>query len=186
MDGNGASLRRGQREDVQRQRPALAEDVGAPSPGAGGYAPYGCDATIPPMTYRFEAFELDTDRYELRRDGEAVRMEPQVFDVLAYLVENHDRMVPKDELLEKVWGDKYISEAAVNSRLMAARRAVGDSGKEQRLIRTMHGRGFRFVGDVDQDGDGAAPKRDASAPPAGLALTPERPEQVVRFCTASD
>src|SRR5688572_11214292 len=127
------------------------------------------------MTYRFEAFELDTDRYELRRDGEAVRMEPQVFDVLAYLVENHDRMVPKDELLEKVWGDKYISEAAVNSRLMAARRAVGDSGKEQRLIKTMHGRGFRFVGDVEQGGDAVALRRVASPPPARPALTPEHP-----------
>ena len=138
------------------------------------------------MTYRFEIFELDTDRYELRRDGEAVRMEPQVFDVLAYLVQNHDRMVPKDELLEKVWGDKYISEAAVNSRLMAARRAVGDSGKEQRLIKTMHGRGFRFVGDVDQGAIAETPRPPGSAPLSQSTAIAERPEQVVRFCTASD
>ena len=136
------------------------------------------------MTYRFETFELDTDRYELRRDGEAVRMEPQVFDVLAYLVEHHDRMVPKDELLEKVWGDKYISEAAVNSRLMAARRAVGDSGKEQRLIKTMHGRGFRFVGEVNA----AAPvvTSPSEAAPIAPASAADEIDQVVRFCTASD
>jgi pimeloyl-ACP methyl ester carboxylesterase/DNA-binding winged helix-turn-helix (wHTH) protein len=138
------------------------------------------------MTYRFEAFELDTDRYELRRDGEAVRMEPQVFDVLAYLVENHGRMVPKDELLEKVWGDKYISEAAVNSRLMAARRAVGDSGKEQRLIKTMHGRGFRFVGDVDPGAVAETPQLFRSTPLAQAAAVADSAEQVVRFCTASD
>src|SRR5688572_23200267 len=129
------------------------------------------------MTYRFETFELDTDRYELRRDGEAVRMEPQVFDVLAYLVEHHDRMVPKDELLEKVWGDKYISEAAVNSRLMAARRAVGDSGKEQRLIKTMHGRGFRFVGEVNA----AAPvvTSPSEAAPIAPASAADEIDQVV-------
>jgi len=136
------------------------------------------------MTYQFETFELDTDRYELRRDGEAVRMEPQVFDVLAYLVEHHDRMVPKDELLEKVWGDKYISEAAVNSRLMAARRAVGDSGKEQRLIKTMHGRGFRFVGEVNA----AAPvvTSPSEAAPIAPASAADEIDQIVRFCTASD
>ena len=136
------------------------------------------------MTYRFETFELDTDRYELRRDGEAVRMEPQVFDVLAYLVEHHDRMVPKDELLEKVWGDKYISEAAVNSRLMAARRAVGDSGKEQRLIKTMHGRGFRFVGEVNAAASVVTSPSEAA--PIAPASAADEIDQVVRFCTASD
>jgi DNA-binding winged helix-turn-helix (wHTH) protein/tetratricopeptide (TPR) repeat protein len=104
------------------------------------------------MTYHFEDFELDPDRFELRRGGEPVRMEPQVFDVLAYLVKNHERLVTKDELLEQVWGDKYVSEAALNSRLMAARRAVGDSGSEQRLIKTMHGRGYRFVGPILESG----------------------------------
>ena len=135
------------------------------------------------MTYRFESFELDADRYELRRDGEAVRMEPQVFDVLAYLVQNHDRLVPKDELLDKVWGDKYISEAAVNSRLMAARRAVGDSGKEQRLIKTMHGRGFRFVGEINTGTSAEAP-RPATEIASGSAVA--EIDQVVRFCSASD
>jgi DNA-binding winged helix-turn-helix (wHTH) protein len=108
------------------------------------------------MIYRFDDYELDTGRFELRKAGEHRPLEPQVFDVLSYLVENQDRLVTKDELLERVWGDKFISEAALNSRLMAARRAIGDNGREQRLIRTQHGRGFRFVGEaVAGPGSGA-------------------------------
>ena len=101
------------------------------------------------MIYRFGRYELDSERFELRLEGAPQRLEPQVFEVLAFLVENRSRLVPKDELLEKVWGDKYISDAALNSRLMAARRAIGDSGREQRWIRTQYGRGFRFVGPVE-------------------------------------
>jgi len=129
------------------------------------------------VIYRFEDFELDPQLYELRRDGVPVRLEPQVFDVLAYLVENRDRLVTKDELLERVWGDKFISEAALNSRIMAARKAVGDSGGEQRLIRTQHGRGFRFTGPVEA----TEPARRASGPPAVTPL-----KQEVRFCRAGD
>jgi DNA-binding winged helix-turn-helix (wHTH) protein len=94
------------------------------------------------VIYRFEEYELNSELYELRWSGVPVRLEPQVFDVLAYLIEHRDRLVSKDELLERVWGDKYISEAALNSRIMAARKAVGDSGSEQRLIRTQHGGAF--------------------------------------------
>ncbi len=96
----------------------------------------------------FEAFELDRARFELRSSGQRVHMEPQVFEVLAWLVANHDRLVTKQELLDHVWPESYITEAALNSRLMAARKAIGDSGREQRLIKTVHGRGFRFVGEV--------------------------------------
>jgi pimeloyl-ACP methyl ester carboxylesterase/DNA-binding winged helix-turn-helix (wHTH) protein len=134
------------------------------------------------VVLRFDTFELDMDRFELRQAGEPVRMEPQVFDVLAYLVVNRDRLVTKDELLEKVWGDKYVSEAALNSRLMAARRAIGDNGREQRLIRTMHGRGFRFVGEAEESGE-AQPGTTAPTPKPDL--TP-RLEQEVRFCTSFD
>ena len=104
------------------------------------------------MIYRFGEYELDTGLFELREAGTPQRLEPQVFEVLAFLVENRGRLVTKDELLEKVWGDKYISEAALNSRLMAARRAIGDSGREQRWIRTQYSRGFRFVGSVEEVG----------------------------------
>lgn len=131
------------------------------------------------MIYRFEGFELDTARYELRRDGGPVALERQVFDVLAYLIANHERMVAKEELLDKIWGDRFVSEAALNSRVMAARKAIGDSGKEQRLIKTVHGRGYRFVGEVQlpsptggQSADRSpavrtgAPDRRPPAPPA--------------------
>ncbi len=96
------------------------------------------------MTFRFEDYEVDTAAMELRQAGRRVSLEPQVFDVLAYLVKHADRVVSKDELLDNVWGDRYISESAVSSRIMAARKAIGDDGKAQRLIRTVHGRGFRF------------------------------------------
>jgi pimeloyl-ACP methyl ester carboxylesterase/DNA-binding winged helix-turn-helix (wHTH) protein len=139
------------------------------------------------MIYRFSEYELDTGLYELREAGEPQRLEPQVFDVLTYLVENRDRLVTKDELLEKVWGDKYISEAALNSRLMAARKAIGDSGREQRLIRTQHGRGFRFVGEVELAGSAAAraPAEHENSS-AEAALISSRSRQEVRFCTAPD
>ena len=75
-------------------------------------------------------------------------VEPQVFEVLAYLVEHRDRVVPKEELMDTVWGGRFVSETAVTSRIKQARQAVGDNGHAQRLIRTVHGKGYRFVGPV--------------------------------------
>jgi pimeloyl-ACP methyl ester carboxylesterase/DNA-binding winged helix-turn-helix (wHTH) protein len=139
------------------------------------------------MIYRFAGYELDTGLFELREAGASRRLEPQVFDVLTYLVEHRDRLVTKDELLEKVWGDKYISEAALNSRLMAARKAIGDSGREQRFIRTQHGRGFRFIGEVEigsaNAGSGDLSAQGAAAKPIDRATSLH---QEVRFCTAPD
>jgi len=101
--------------------------------------------------------ELDTALFEVRRGGVAVALEPQAFDVLAYLVAHRDRVVPKEELMDAVWGGRFVSETAVTSRIKQARRAVGDDGQAQRLIRTLHGRGYRFVADVEvADGDAAA------------------------------
>lgn len=96
----------------------------------------------------FEGFEIDLDRVELRRDGERVALEPQVFDVLAYLASHADRVVPKTELLDEVWGSRFVSESALTSRIKSARQALGDDGRTQRYIRTAHGRGYRFVADV--------------------------------------
>lgn len=100
---------------------------------------------------RFGDCSLDIDAHELRRDGSPVPTEPQVFDVLAYLVVHRARVVPKTELLDEVWGDRFVSESALSSRIKSARRAVGDTGRDQRIIRTIHGRGFRFVGEIVAD-----------------------------------
>lgn len=100
------------------------------------------------MNYRFGSLELDTTRFELRVDGQVRPIEPQVFALLALLVENRERLVSRDEIIEKVWDRRIVSEAAVSSRIKSARRAIGDDGRAQRLIKTIHGRGFRFVADV--------------------------------------
>lgn len=136
------------------------------------------------MIYRFESFELDTGRLELRRDGSVQPLEPQVFDVLAYLVANHDRAVGKEEIINHVWPGGFISDAALNSRIMSARRAVGDNGQDQRLIRTLHGRGYRFVAPVTAGDEASAPgNRDALAD-----LEPEVPEFAppVRYARTKD
>src|ERR687891_594177 len=93
-------------------------------------------------------YALDPQRYELRYAGKLVKLEPQVFDVLAYLIQHRDRVVTKDELIEHVWGGRIVSEATLTSRLMAVRRALGDRAREQRLIQTIHGRGYRFIAAV--------------------------------------
>ena len=109
--------------------------------------------------------------------GESVHIEPQVFDLIVHLVRNHDRIVSKDELIETVWNGRIISEAALSSRINGARRALGDNGNDQALIRTLHKRGFRFVGDVQAID---APDADAAS---GLCLT--IPPRRVSFPSAS-
>jgi DNA-binding winged helix-turn-helix (wHTH) protein len=103
------------------------------------------------LNFRFADFEIDSARQELRRAGAIVHIEPQVFDLLVHLVRNRDRIVSKDELFDAIWQGRMVSEATLSSRISAARRALGDSGNDQSLIRTLHKRGFRFVGDVDDD-----------------------------------
>jgi DNA-binding winged helix-turn-helix (wHTH) protein/tetratricopeptide (TPR) repeat protein len=120
------------------------------------------------VIYAFEDYELDTLTEELRRDGEVVHVEPQVFGVLAHLIANRDRVVTKIELLDEVWPDRFVSESAITSRLQAARHACGDNGREQRVIRTKHGRGYRFVAPVterDTLGDPAPPAARSGVDP---------------------
>lgn len=105
------------------------------------------------MIYSFEDFELDTQQRELRHAGHPRDIEPQVFSILELLVSNHDRMVSKDELNEKIWGGRIVSEAALSSRMSSARGAILDNGKSQRLIKTLHGQGFRFIGDLTVSGE---------------------------------
>jgi len=99
-------------------------------------------------TYVFEGYELDTRRHELRHDGALVAVEPQVFSVLAHLAAHADRVVDKEELLDTVWQTRFVTESALTSRIKAARRAIGDDGRAQQAIRTIHGRGYRFVAAV--------------------------------------
>jgi pimeloyl-ACP methyl ester carboxylesterase len=108
------------------------------------------------VRYAFEDSELDPAAVELRRGGVRVPMEPQVFEVLTYLVEHRDRVVPKEELMDSIWGGRFVSESAVTSRIKQARQAIGDNGQVQRLIRTVHGKGYRFVGAVRATGRPAA------------------------------
>ena len=89
------------------------------------------------MQFCFENHVLDADRRELRRGAELVALEPQVFDLLVYLIQNRDRVVSKDDLIASVWGGRIVSDSTLTSRINAARKAVGDSGDEQKLIRTI-------------------------------------------------
>ena len=111
------------------------------------------------MALRFADFEIDVAQQELRRGGETVHMEPQVFDLLLHLVRNRGRIVSKDELIEAVWNGRIVSEAALSSRINAARKAIGDSGNDQILIKTFHKRGFRFVGEaIERPEDSVRPR----------------------------
>ena len=134
------------------------------------------------MVFRFEGYSIDAERRELRRGAELIETEPQVFDLLIFLIRNRDRVVSKDDLLDAVWNGRIVSESTLTSRINAARRAINDSGAEQRLLKTIARKGFRFVGDVvDHPGPTPAmpPRQDVSGP------TPV-PRQEVQFCTAPD
>jgi TolB-like protein/Tfp pilus assembly protein PilF len=100
------------------------------------------------VQFHFSDHVLDVNLRELTRGGESVAVEPQVFDLLVHLIENRDHVVTKDDLIETVWDGRIVSESTLTSRINAARRAVGDSGKDQIMIRTIARKGFRFVGDV--------------------------------------
>lgn len=109
------------------------------------------------MRFAFENQILDSERRELVCAGESVPLEPQVFDVLLYLLEHRDRVVGKDELFDKVWDGRIVSESTLTSRINAVRRVINDTGKDQRLLRTVARKGFRFVGEVRVDQPATAP-----------------------------
>ena len=110
------------------------------------------------MRYRVGEHVLDLRKFELRKNDVLLPAEPQVLSLLFHLVENRDRLVSKDELVATIWGGRAVSDSAISSRIKTARQLLGDDGDAQRLIRTIHGRGFRFVGDVSADA-GAVPVR---------------------------
>ena len=129
------------------------------------------------MLYLFEDFVLDSDRRELRRGDELLSVEPQVFDLLQYLIRNRDRVVSKDDLVSAVWQGRIVSDATLSSRINAARNALRDSGEEQRLIRTILRKGIRFVGAVREE-DGAEAMVAVEQPKPALGL-PDRPSIAV-------
>jgi pimeloyl-ACP methyl ester carboxylesterase/DNA-binding winged helix-turn-helix (wHTH) protein len=128
---------------------------------------------------RFADCELDLAAHEIRRGGQPCAVEPQVFDLLAYLASNPTRLITKDELIAKVWDGRIVSDAALSSRIKSARRAIGDDGEQQRLIRTVHGRGFRFVAEIRAD----KPPDAASQHVLQAAVAPH---QEIRFCRTPD
>jgi TolB-like protein len=134
------------------------------------------------MTLSFGDYEIDVERRELRRAETPVHVEPQVFDLLVYLVQNRDRVVSKEDLIASVWGGRIVSDSTLTSRINAARNAVGDSGEDKKLIRTIARKGFRFVGAVHMQPGGGEPAHFINPPPheiqeqSRLALPlPDRP-----------
>jgi TolB-like protein/cytochrome c-type biogenesis protein CcmH/NrfG len=144
------------------------------------------------VQFLFADHTLDADRRELRRGSEPIAVEPQVFDLLIYLVRNRDRVVSKDDLIGSVWGGRIVSDSTLTSRINAARRAVGDSGKDQKLIRTIARKGIRFVGAVRTQSDGGAPAHvaetdDAREQPSPAMPPSDRPAiAVLPFVNMSD
>ncbi|MDD1520000.1 MULTISPECIES: winged helix-turn-helix domain-containing tetratricopeptide repeat protein [Bradyrhizobium] len=129
------------------------------------------------MRYLFEEYAFDTDRRELHRGAHVVSVAPQVFDLLDYLIRNRERVVSKDDLINAVWDGRSVSDAALTTRLNVARSAIGDSGEEQRLIKTLPRKGFRFVGQVREAQD-VAGLNPGDAPESAPAL-PDKPSIVV-------
>ena len=130
------------------------------------------------MRYIFGSYTLDMERHELLHAGTPIKLRPKVFRVLAYLVVHRDRMVPKSELLEAIWPNS-VGEEVLNSCVMAARRAVGDDGRAQAVVKTMHGLGYRFVAEVSEQNSGAASTPHAAGSevsPCGQDLQPTPPD----------
>src|SRR4030095_7178742 len=132
----------------------------------------GCHASAGDnVLFSFKDFALDAERRELRARGTIVAIEPQVFDLLVYLIQNRDRVVSKDDLIASVWGGRIVSDSTLTSRIYAARKAVGDSGQDPKMIRTLARKGLRFVPAV---ADSAEPPEAAAVRDAGMP-SPEPP-----------
>ncbi|MCE7957935.1 MAG: hypothetical protein DYH06_08370, partial [Acidobacteria bacterium ACB2] len=127
-----------------------------------------------PVIHRFLGLALDEETFELRAGGRPLKLEPRALDVLLYLVRNRDRVVPKEELLEKVWGVRFVSESALFHAVKKARQAVAEATAEE-VIRTVHGRGFRFVAPLEQEGDGELRPVPPAAEPEPAATSGATP-----------
>jgi TolB-like protein len=140
------------------------------------------------VQFAFEDYTLDPERRELSRRSEVVSLGPQVFDLLLHLVRNRDRVVSKDDLLQAVWGGRIVSESTVTSHINAVRKAIGDNGDEQRLVKTIARKGFRFVGEIDEEPlDETATHTRPSEPPEPSLVLPDKPSiAVLPFHNLSD
>src|ERR1700692_581209 len=131
------------------------------------------------MTLSFGDYEIDIQRRELKRAKAPVHVEPQVFDLLVYLVQNRDRVVSKEDLIASVWGGRIVSDSTFTSRINAARKAVGDRGADQKLIRTIPRKGLRFVGVVNERPNNIQPAdarpEEIREPPRPALPLPDRP-----------
>ena len=136
------------------------------------------------MKYRFDDFELSVDARELRSSAGAIAIEPQVFNLLVHLIENCERVVSKEELIEAIWDGRFVSDAAVASRIKSARKALGDNGQDQKYIKTFQRRGVRFVAEVtagSPDDAGNAVCNSARAVSSNNLVL-----QDIRFCKSAD
>jgi TolB-like protein len=130
------------------------------------------------LRYLFENYAFDTDRRELRRGTEVIAVAPKVFDLLDYLIGNRERVVSKDDLIGAIWEGRVVSDVAMTTRLNAARKAIGDSGDEQRLIKTFPRKGVRFIGKVHETPGPAGATVTSSSPTSAFAV-PDKPSLVV-------
>src|ERR687888_1272934 len=129
------------------------------------------------MIYVFGAYEFDTDRRVLRLAGTPVDVEPKVFDLLAYLIEHHDQFVSREKLYAQLWPQQFVSEAALTYCIAEARKAVGDSGRAQSVIKTVHGRGYRFIAPVTRRLPGS-PSGEAATVPSSLPKADPTPPAI--------
>jgi len=139
------------------------------------------------LIYTFDHYSLDTDRREIRCGATIITVEPQVFDLLEYLIRNHERVVSIDELIEAIWNGRIVSESTLSSRISEVRQTVGDSGERQGIIRTFPRKGYRFIAEVrkEQSLDHSThPKQNTKEPPASTAPLPGK--QTVTFCRTED
>lgn len=137
------------------------------------------------VAIRFADVTIDVDAHELRRSGDLVDVQSQVLAVLVHLIRARDRVVPREELLDTIWQHRFVTESALTSRIKSARQAIGDNGRDQRMIRTVHGKGYRFVAEIDESGD-SPQSSPAHSEPRPTASPVHLPAQSTPFVGRED
>ena len=135
------------------------------------------------VIYRFNQFTLDTEGYRLEADGKEIALEPLVFDLLVYLIDHRDRVVTREELLDNLWKGKVVTDAALGARLKDVRKAIHDSGSQQAMIKTFHGRGYQFIAEVTEARPAASVPQSRARARSEFALAEQSP---VEYCSSTD